>query len=291
MSQNLQICGFGAEIFFLEIDFGAYILPEIFMPEQTFLFPELAPPRKPPKSTLWNLWHGCTKHSEGCLNCYVFRNDFKHGLDSTTIYKTRNFSLPVSRNKSGEYLFPPQSFFYTCFTSDFLHPKCDEWRRDAWEIMRERSDCHFLFLTKRIERFADCLPPDWGDGYDNVTVGSTCESQRQVDFRLPIFKRCPAKHKIIVHEPILTALDISAYLDREIEEVIAGGESGPRARPCRYEWFVSLREQCERAGVKFGFKQTGAVFVKDGKTYHIERPLQHIQAKKAGLDFQPKNRI
>jgi protein gp37 len=260
------------------------------MTGQYLLFEDAPPPapRRPPRTVLWNLWHGCTRHSEGCLNCYVFRRDAMHGIDSTLIRKTRDFLLPVRRDKAGAYVFPPGSLFYTCFTSDFLHPRCDEWRREAWAVMRERADCHFLFLTKRIERLADCLPPGWGGGYDNVTVGATCESQRQADFRLPLFKRCPLKHKIIIHEPLLTAMDISPWLGADIEEVIAGGESGPAARPCRHEWIVSLRGQCERANVTFAFKQTGAVFVKDGRVYHIERRLQHSQAKKAGLDYRRK---
>ncbi|MEY8282879.1 hypothetical protein AALA13_03460 [Lachnospiraceae bacterium 50-23] len=47
--------------------------------------------------------------------------------------------------------------------------------------MRERSDLHFLFLTKRIERFMECIPEDWNNGYDNVTVGCTVENQDKAD--------------------------------------------------------------------------------------------------------------
>lgn len=55
--------------------------------------------------------------------------------------------------------------------------------------MKERSGLHFLFLTKRIERFMDCIPDDWGDGYENVTVGCTIENQDRADFRLNIFSK------------------------------------------------------------------------------------------------------
>ena len=68
-----------------------------------------------------------------------------------------------------------------------------------------------------------------------------------------------------------------------IERVTCGGESGPDARPCRYEWILSMRDQCAAYRVPFTFKQTGAVFVKDGRTYHIERRLQMAQAKKSGI--------
>jgi len=265
---------------------------------QLFLFPEFAEPPAPPPSPrpprqsralMWNLWHGCDKFSEGCANCYVFRKDAQIGRDSTVIFKTRDFDLPVRRANSGDYRVPAGSFFWTCFSSDFFHERCDEWRREAWAFMRERADCRFLFLTKRIERletaFDACLPADWGAGYPNVTIGCTCESQRQVERRLPVFMRAPALHKIIIHEPLLTAVNIAPFLNASIEDVVAGGESGDTARPCHHEWFISLREQCVAAGVPFHFKQTGAVFIKDGKTYRIPRRLQHEQAKKARLDY------
>jgi protein gp37 len=259
---------------------------------QLVLFDEAAetPPvrqgKNPPKesSVVWNLWHGCTKYSAGCQNCYVYRGDSKRGIDSTMIHKTNSFTLPLKKTRDGLYAYPGGTTFYTCFTSDFLHPNCDEWRAEAWTMIKERGDCLFLFLTKRIERFMECIPADWGSGYDNVCVGATCETQKLADFRIPIFKQCPIKHKILIHEPILTAIDISRYLDNEIEEVVAGGESGPDARVCHYEWFVSLSEQCKKAGVSFTFKQTGARFIKDGKAYHIPRRLQHSQARKAGLN-------
>jgi protein gp37 len=127
----------------------------------------------------------------------------------------------------------------------------------------------------------DCLPPDWGAGWEHVSVGVTCETQALADYRLPILKSCPIKHKMIIHEPLLTPMDISAFLGGDIEQVIAGGESGEGARPCHYEWIQALKGQCAREGVYFYFKQTGAVFVKDGKTYRIPRRLQHAQARKA----------
>lgn len=55
-------------------------------------------------------------------------------------------------------------------------------------MIRERSDLHFIFLTKRIERFMDCIPYDWGNGYTNVTVGVSVENQKRADERLSILK-------------------------------------------------------------------------------------------------------
>lgn len=70
------------------------------------------------------------------------------------------------------------------------------------EMVQERSDLHFLFLTKRIERFLDCISHDWKDGYENVTVGCTVENQENADYRPGIFSRLPIKHKNIICQPL-----------------------------------------------------------------------------------------
>ncbi|MDR2193045.1 MAG: phage Gp37/Gp68 family protein [Treponema sp.] len=258
---------------------------------QPFLFDDIrpTPPLKMPKTVTWNLWHGCLKYSEGCRNCYVYRQDATWGRDSRTIRKTAQFNMPVERRMDGAYKYPPGSLFYTCFTSDFFMGDvgADRWRRDAWRIIRERSDCAFFIITKRILRFLDCIPDDWGAGYENVTIGVTCENQRRADERLPFFRALPIVRKAFIHEPLLSPLDISAHLFPGVEEVVAGGESGADARACRYEWFLSLRTQCESAGTPFIFKQTGARFIKDGRLYVIPRRLQHSQAVKADINYTP----
>ena len=132
----------------------------------------------------------------------------------------------------------------------------------------------------------ECVPDDWGDGYDNVQVGCTVENQKMADYRLPIFKSLPIKHKSIIVAPLIGAVDLSAYLDRSIEEVSVGGESGQNARPCDYAWILAIREQCINADVPFHFHQTGARLIKDGKTYHIPRCHQHSQARKANINYR-----
>ena len=153
-------------------------------------------------------------------------------------------------------------------------------------MMKQRSDLWFYFFTKRIHRFMECVPDDWGDGYDNVLVGCTVENQEMADYRLPIFKSLPIKHKSIIVAPLIGAVDLSAYLDDSIEEVSAGGESGLQARPCDYAWILAIREQCVRANVPFHFHQTGANFIKNGKTYRIPRCHQHSQAHKANINYR-----
>ena len=149
------------------------------------------------KTSMWNPWHGCHKFSTGCQHCYVYRTDGKYGKDSSVVAKTEKFNLPVQQKKNKTYKIPSGNLVYTCFTSDFLVEDADEWRPEAWEMMRLRQDLHFLFITKRIDRLKDCLPSDWGEGYDNVTICCTMENQDRIDYRLPIYKAAPINIKLL----------------------------------------------------------------------------------------------
>jgi protein gp37 len=205
-------------------------------------------------------------------------------IGSNVARKTAAFDLPVKRKRDKSYKIPSGKVIFTCFTSDFFLKDADEWRPECWRMMRERSDCMFFLFTKRIDRFAECIPDDWGDGYDNVLIGCTIENQEMADYRLPIFKSAPIKHKILAVAPLLGPINLLPYLDNTIEEVSVGGESGVNARPCHYEWILDIRQQCIEKHVPFRFHQTGAYFVKDGRTYRIMRKYQLSQAHKAGID-------
>jgi protein gp37 len=233
----------------------------------------------------WNPWHGCRKYSAGCQNCYVYRRDAKYDLDASAVRKNAAFDLPVRRLKDGSYKLGGPDSVFTCFTSDFFLDEADDWRAEAWRMMRERADLSFFFITKRILRFYERLPGDWGDGYPNVSIGVTCENQAAADERLPFFLSLPVKDRVIVCEPMLEAVDFSPYLGPEIRQVVVGGESGETARLMRYEWALGVRRQCEAAGVSLWFKQTGARFEKDGRVYQIPRRFQFSQARKSGLSL------
>ena len=89
---------------------------------------------------------------------------------------------------------------------------------------------------------------------------------------------------------MLEKMDISKYLGSDIYEANVSGESGsnPGVRPLHYDWVLDIRNQCIKANVNFGFHQTGARFIKDGKEYFIERKYQLSQARKADIDFTCK---
>lgn len=237
---------------------------------------------------MWNPWHGCHKISEGCRHCYVYREDAAFGaaIPSSEVRRTASFGLPLKRDRHRNWKFPAGTSFGLCFTSDLLIEEADEWRPEIWDIIRQRPDCSFYFFTKRIERLRECLPPDWGEGYENVAVGCTVENGVRAAQRLPVFLGLPIRHRLIIVAPMLERVDLRPYLDpRLIEEVSAGGESGKYARPLDFEWVVDLRQQCVDAGVPFCFHQTGSLLIKDGRTYHIPREHQHSQARKAALNY------
>jgi protein gp37 len=234
---------------------------------------------------IWNPWHGCHKYSEGCKNCYVYRRDEMIGKDASIVEKTASFAEPVKRLRSGEYKLKSGTEIYACMTSDFFIEEADVWRSEIWDMIKQRSDIHFHIITKRITRAMVCLPKDWAAGYCNVTLGCTIENQKQAELRLPIFQKLPAKSKFIICEPLLEDIDLSRFLGSAIRYVSVGGESGPCARECNYDWVLHIRSQCIDSKVAFIFRQTGANFVKDGRRFKIPRNQQAIQAGRANIDI------
>lgn len=226
----------------------------------------------------YNCWHGCHKKSEGCLNCYVYRFDKRIGKDSNTISKTKDFDKPIKRKRNGEYKYPSGTLFDTCFSSDFFIEEADEWRQDVLNMIKERKDCDFFLITKRPERIMDCLNPI---DYPNLIIYCTMENQIRFDERAPIYLNLPLLHKGIIIEPMLGPIDLTKYLDKDIEKVSVGGESGPNARVLDFNWVKEIKRQCDRAHIPFNFRQTGANILVNNKLYHIPRDKQFIQAKKA----------
>lgn len=241
---------------------------------------------------IWNPWHGCTKKSEGCQHCYMFYLDKQHQnkIDSSVVYRTNNFNYPLQRNRNGEYKVKSGEQIRICMTSDFYVEEADEWRDEAWDIIRQRKDISFFILTKRPERVKEHLPSDINE-FENVIFNVTCENQKRADERIPILLDLPFKHKGIMCAPFIGEVKIDKYLDTgQIEQVIVGGENYDGARPCHYEWVKSLHDSCKERNITFCFMETGSVFIKDGKTYKIpSKDVQSQMAFKSGLNFKGKD--
>lgn len=235
---------------------------------------------------MWNPWRGCQKCSEGCQYCYIHKGDIKKKINTAHIVKTKDFFKPVEKYKNGNYKIK-SGIVYLCFSSDFLIEEADAWRNDCWEIIRERKDLTFLFLTKRIDRFLKCIPSDWNTGYDNVVVCCTIENQKNADYKLSIFNSLPIRHKCIIAQPLLENIHIEKYL-QDIELVVVGGESDFNARPFNYDWVLNIRKQCVKNNVNFEFRQCGTHFIKDGKQYTLQTKDLIRQAKLANIDYKKK---
>lgn len=153
-------------------------------------------------------------------------------------------------------------------TSDFFLEEADQWREDAWDIIRQRRDVVFFLLTKRPQRVRDCLPDDWGDGWENVFFNVTCENQRRVDERIPLLLDLPFKHKGVMCAPFIGPVSL---------------------RPCDFAWVKALRQECVDYNVTFCFIETGTNFIKDGRLYRMpDKRVQSEMAYKSGVNFQGK---
>lgn len=221
----------------------------------------------------WNPWIGCTHVSPGCDHCYMFRDQHRYGNDPTQVRQTKTLRDPL---KWAE----PERVF-TCSWSDFFHPHADAWRPAAWDVMRQAPHHIYLILTKRPQRIHRFLPPDWGVGWPHVWLGTSME-HKDCDYRRRYLRSLPAAVRFLSLEPLLGPIPLPPAMLRGIHWVIVGGESGPHHRPMEAAWVRQIRDDCQRAGVAFFFKQWGGRTPKaggrvlDGRTWE---DLPHAAAR------------
>lgn len=229
-----------------------------------------------------NFWRGCKKLSPGCKLCYMYRDMARYGRDPFTVVRQSDasFYAPLKWKEP--------TMVFTCSWSDFFIQEADQWRDDAWDVIRRTPHLTYQVLTKRPERITDHLPADWGKGYENVWLGTSVENQKYADERIPFLMDIPAKVRFLSCEPLLGPLDLEEYLSTEyyvppsellhgddcgartynpINWVITGGESGAKnkIRPADLDWFRSIRDQCQDAGVAYFHKQHGGSSYIDGE--------------------------
>ncbi|MDL2211782.1 phage Gp37/Gp68 family protein [Erysipelotrichaceae bacterium OttesenSCG-928-M19] len=231
----------------------------------------------------WEPWTGCYQISAGCDNCYYYGPNAKRYLQNK-IEKTDKFDWPIRVNKKGEYNIKGNKILATCFATDFFLPEADEWRKEVWKMIKQRSDIDFLILTKRIDRFLVSLPDDWNDGYDNVNIGCSIEDQATADYRLPLFLSFPIKRRFIACAPLLEKIDLSKYL-HAIDHVSVGGETSREARVCDYAWVLDIRKQCLAADITFWFKNTGSLFKYEGNIEKVNPFKQTTRAKELDISI------
>lgn len=217
----------------------------------------------------WNPFVGCSIHTAGCKNCYAMKTAFRlqsfgtiphyHDVVKKVNGKavwTGNLNRASDRAMSKPLLIKKPAMIFVNSMSDFFHEKAlDEWRIEAFNIMRKCPQHIFQVLTKRpeniqlfIDRTGTLIP-------DNCWLGVTVESGKY-SHRINILKNVEAKIKFISFEPLIACIgDVS--LD-SINWAITGGESGNIRRTCNADWLRGIRDICIRDNVSFFHKQYGA---------------------------------
>lgn len=197
-----------------------------------------------------NFWVGCRKVSAGCKNCYAAREMKRFGRDFGVVSRSKGaFRDPLRWTEP--------KIIFTCSWSDFFIAEADPWRPEAWDVIRRTPHHTWLILTKRPGRIPVCLPPDWGDGWGHVWLGVSAENQYWLDRRVPLLMEVPAEHYFLSAEPLLGELNLSTA-PRPFDWVVAGGESGPSARPCEHAWIRAITHHCCQAGTPAFVKQLGS---------------------------------
>jgi len=185
----------------------------------------------------------------------MFPAQVRYGRDPSTVVRTKTWSDPLKWQREAEAAGRTELVF-TCSWSDWFHDDADDWRDEAWALVKRCPNLHFQILTKRAERILDHLPADWGEGYENVWLGVSVEDRRFGLPRIDALRDIPAVVRFLSIEPLLE--DLGQIDLTGIDWVIVGGESGPDYRPMDHAWARSIRDQCREAGVAYFFKQSAA---------------------------------
>jgi protein gp37 len=217
----------------------------------------------------WNPTTGCDRVSSGCDNCYALKlagrlkkmGQPRYQVDGNDKTSGPGFGVtmhPDSLDVPRRWARPRLIFVNSM--SDLFHAKVPlDYIQDVFSVMEETPQHTYQILTKRslrVARVADKLP--WPS---NVWMGVSVEDAEQLK-RVAHLRSVPAAVRFISAEPLLGSL---AEIDlTDIHWVIAGGESGHRARPVDAEWVRSLRDKSNEQGVPFFFKQWGGRTPKAG---------------------------
>ena len=212
----------------------------------------------------WNPTTGCDKISQGCKNCYAER--MAKRLHAMGVEKYENvFKITEHPDSLREpYRWKKRRVVFVNSMSDLFHEAIsDEFILKVFDVMKDTEHIYQI-LTKRAKRV---LKGKWPH---NVWMGVSIEDMRVVD-RIDYLRKTKARVKFLSCEPLIEPLPNMNL--KKIDWVIVGGESGPKSRIMEPEWAIDIMEQCEKADVRFFFKQWGGTNKKktgreiNGKTY------------------------
>jgi protein gp37 len=222
----------------------------------------------------WNPVRGCTKISPGCKHCYAerfaerFRGVKGHPFE-------QGFDLRLVPHKLGEPLrwSAPRMIFVNSMSDLFHEGVPPEYISKVTDTMRLANWHTYQVLTKRSARLRGLLNGQLRQvaAEPHIWWGVSVEDRKHGLPRIGDLQATHAAVRFLSVEPLLE--DLGRLPLAGISWVIVGGESGPKARPMREDWVLSIREQCEAASIPFFFKQWGGVRKKSagrtllGRTY------------------------
>lgn len=210
----------------------------------------------------FNPWIGCTRISAACDNCYAAAMSHRRGWARFEAGAARKrttaayWRQPLLWNKKAAAAGERAKVFGPSLADPYDAEIGDDWRNDYMDVIEACPWLDFILLTKRPQvalKFHQHRKVP-----DNLWPGITAENQQMLDLRAPVICSIPARVHVLSAEPLLGELDAKPYLGtgpNSFAWVIAGGESGPKARPSHPDWFGSLKQQCKVAGVSFFLKQ------------------------------------
>ena len=220
----------------------------------------------------WNPFQGCVKKTteirgkavlrEECRHCYMHRDKKRYGQKPEIVIRSKppTFKKPLKIQKEVEQGKRPNfqdRLVFACSWTDFFNPEADKWRPDAWDIIRQTPDLIYQILTKLPDRIGDHLPSFWDEIKHRIWLGYTC-GMPGAEVLIPELFGFGNPVNFLSCEPLSGYIDLIPFLgDDKINWVIAGGESGPKARPMHSNWLKYILDNCKEAEIPFFFKQWG----------------------------------
>ena len=203
---------------------------------------------------------GCTKHSEGCLNCYAARmtarlkgmGQEKYSLGFGTVATHEGLLDEIGTYKK------PSRVFINSMSDTFHKDVPVEFIQTMFQKFSQYPQHTFQVLTKRSERLKELSSQlTW---HPNIWMGVTVEKADYVH-RLDDLRSTGAHVKFVSFEPLLGPIPVECIHD--LDWVIVGGEKHLKPRPMKLEWARSIRDVCIQRNIAFFFKQQSCTSKKD----------------------------
>ena len=244
--------------------------------------------------TTWNPTTGCDRISAGCDHCYALTlakrlkamGSVKYQTDGDPRTSGPGFGVTTHPDTlAAPFRWREPRLVFVNSMSDLFHARVPtEFIARVFEVMAATPRHTYQVLTKRprrLVRLAANLP--WPA---NVWIGVSVENT-DVLWRVDQLRQVPAAVSFVSAEPLLGPLDGIDLTG--LQWFIAGGESGPWARPMDLDWARALRDACVSAEVPFFFKQIGGRTPKAGGRHLDDRtwdemPQQHPWAEQVATD-------